>query len=316
MDPNVHIQEVKAATCDIVPGPATARRRAARARRPPRPAAPGCGPGRTLRFRADDEGTTMTHIAPRQRPAHPQRRARPRQRGHPVRVLHRHLGVHRVQGLRGGVQGVEPGPGARGVRVHAATRWTTPASSAPTRWRHVAFVEQPAGHVPALAGAAPGAPSGKVGLEWFGDDPGLPAGAHGSEEAARGADLRRCRGGARRRIDRLPLADELGRVQALHRGGVPRGLPDRRDLLHRVLDRGRAGRRLQRLWVLRDRLPLRRHRAPLPRPARRRRRLQVHPVLRPDAGRAAARLRPGVPDRLDPVRAARGAAGAGRGASG
>lgn len=49
-------------------------------------------------------------------------------------------------------------------------------------WRHVAFIEQPAGHVPALAGAAPGAPSGQVGLEWFGDDPGLPAGAHGSEE--------------------------------------------------------------------------------------------------------------------------------------
>jgi formate dehydrogenase iron-sulfur subunit len=50
-------------------------------------------------------------------------------------------------------------------------------------WRHVAFVEQPAGHVPAMAGAGAGAPTGMVGLEWFGDDPGLPAGAHGSEEA-------------------------------------------------------------------------------------------------------------------------------------
>jgi formate dehydrogenase iron-sulfur subunit len=50
-------------------------------------------------------------------------------------------------------------------------------------WRHVAFVEQPAGYVPAPAGAVAGAPSGMVGLEWFGDDPGLPAGAHGSEEA-------------------------------------------------------------------------------------------------------------------------------------
>ncbi len=49
-------------------------------------------------------------------------------------------------------------------------------------WRHVAFIEQPAGHVPAAAGAAPGAPTGRVGLEWFGDDPGLPPGAHGSEE--------------------------------------------------------------------------------------------------------------------------------------
>ncbi len=37
-------------------------------------------------------------------------------------------------------------------------------------WRHVAFVEQPGGS------------DGPVGLEWFGEDPGLPDGAHGSAE--------------------------------------------------------------------------------------------------------------------------------------
>ncbi|MEX1177986.1 MAG: 4Fe-4S dicluster domain-containing protein [Nitriliruptor sp.] len=52
-------------------------------------------------------------------------------------------------------------------------------------WRHVAFIEQPAGHVPASGGAGVDGDaevSGRVGLEWFGEDPGLPPGAHGSEE--------------------------------------------------------------------------------------------------------------------------------------
>jgi formate dehydrogenase iron-sulfur subunit len=56
-------------------------------------------------------------------------------------------------------------------------------------WRHVAFVERSAGHVPAAAGAVPGAPTGQVGLEWFGEDPGLPAGAHGAGTNTMGATL-------------------------------------------------------------------------------------------------------------------------------
>ncbi len=40
-------------------------------------------------------------------------------------------------------------------------------------WRHVAFIEQPAPTDQAW--------DGRVGLEWFGEDPGLPAGAHGAE---------------------------------------------------------------------------------------------------------------------------------------
>jgi formate dehydrogenase iron-sulfur subunit len=42
-------------------------------------------------------------------------------------------------------------------------------------WRHVAFIEQPTGHEHGL--------TGQVGLEWFGDDPGLPPGAHGAQES-------------------------------------------------------------------------------------------------------------------------------------
>ena len=55
-------------------------------------------------------------------------------------------------------------------------------------------------------------------------------------------------------------------------------------------------------------LPVRRHR-----PARGRRpRLEVHALLRPAEGRAGARLRQGLPDRVDPVRRARRAARRGR----
>jgi formate dehydrogenase iron-sulfur subunit len=53
-------------------------------------------------------------------------------------------------------------------------------------WRHVAFIEQPGDQVP-IPGRAEAIrkgleagydPAGRVGLEWFGDDPGLPGGAH------------------------------------------------------------------------------------------------------------------------------------------
>ena len=59
-----------------------------------------------------------------------------------------------------------------------------------------------------------------------------------------------------------------------------------------------AARRLQRLRLLHPVVPVRRRR---PRPHRRPRR-QVHALLRPPPGRPGARVREGVPDRLDPVR--------------
>ena len=67
---------------------------------------------------------------------------------------------------------------------------------------------------------------------------------------------------------------------------------------HRVRHRRRAGRRLQRLRLLRAGLPVRRHRqAPVGR-----RHAQVHPVLRPARRRHGAGLRQDLPDRVDPVR--------------
>ena len=107
---------------------------------------------------------------------------------------------------------------------------------------------------------------------------------------------------------RVPLADVLRRVQALHARRLPRRLPDRVAVPHRVRHRRRAGGHLQRLRLLHPRLPLRRHR-----PAQGRRPgLEVHAVLRPARRGAGTGLRQGLPDRLDPVRPARRAARAGR----
>jgi formate dehydrogenase iron-sulfur subunit len=49
-------------------------------------------------------------------------------------------------------------------------------------WRHVAFVEQTGVGRPPTGGAL-GDGDGRAGLEWFGEDPGLPEGAHGADLA-------------------------------------------------------------------------------------------------------------------------------------
>ena len=46
-------------------------------------------------------------------------------------VLHRHHGLHRLQGLRGGLQGVEPGPRGRAAAASPATPTTTPGRWGP-----------------------------------------------------------------------------------------------------------------------------------------------------------------------------------------
>ncbi len=56
-----------------------------------------------------------------------------------------------------------------------------------------------------------------------------------------------------------PLADGVGRLQALHARRLPRRLPDRGDRSHGVRNGGHSGRRLQRLRLLRRRVSLRRH---------------------------------------------------------
>ena len=100
---------------------------------------------------------------------------------------------------------------------------------------------------------------------------------------------------------RVPLADVLGRVQALHARRLPGRLPDRVAVPHRVRHRRRAGRHLQRLRLLRAGLPVRRHR-PAHRRAgheERRHRAEVHALLRPARRRARRRpaRRPARPSR-------------------
>ena len=100
--------------------------------------------------------------------------------------------------------------------------------------------------------------------------------------------------------ERDALADVLRRLQALHPRRLPRGLPDRRAVPHRVRHRRRAGGHLQRLRLLRPRLPVRRAR-----PARGRRPgLEVHALLRPPAATAWSRPapRPARPTRSSSAR--------------
>ncbi len=97
------------------------------------------------------------------------------------------------------------------------------------------------------------------------------------------------------------LAVRLRRLQALRGRRLHERLPHRGDRPHRVRHRVRAGRHLQRVRLLRRRVSLRGHRPLRDRP----RRPQVHPLLRPAADRRAARLREGVPDRVDRLRSPR-----------
>ena len=102
------------------------------------------------------------------------------------------------------------------------------------------------------------------------------------------------------------------RLQALHERRLPRRLPDGCAHPDGVRDGHRAVRHLQRLRLLRRLLPVRRDRPrPLRRPGR-----EVHALLRPPPGRPRTGVREGLPDRLDPVRALRGAGGDGEEARG
>ena len=87
LDPNVHIQEVKAFTCDIRPG-----RRPRGAKLAQLVAEPARADGRRV-------STAQADL----------RRGRAAAR----RLLHRHDGLHRLQGVRGRVQGMEPAAGGR-----------------------------------------------------------------------------------------------------------------------------------------------------------------------------------------------------------
>lgn len=115
------------------------------------------------------------------------------------------------------------------------------------------------------------------------------------------AATREAHPGARRH----QVAHVLRRVQALHARRLFGRLPDGRAVSHRVRHCRRPTGRLQRLRLLRVRLPVRRHRPTQGRRAG----LQVRHVLRPHRGRPGAGLRQSVPGPVDPVRRARHHAG-------
>ena len=157
-------------------------------------------------------------------------------------------------------------------------------------WRHVAFVEKP----------RPTRPTTDLGPAGHG-----PARLGTHESGCRTARTRRHRA-ATAAIRWLMSSDVC--KHCTH-AGLPRRLPDRRAVPHRVRHRRRAARHLQRLRLLRAR------------PAR----TASSTCARRTAGRSSARcattgsrtgqtpgVRTGLPDPVDPVRRARRAARAGR----
>ena len=105
------------ATCDIRPG------------RRPRGAAPRAARRAGALTRSRDIGTEPA----RRRTASESQRA--------GRLLHRHERLHRLQGLRGRVQGVERRARGR-ARASPASRYDNTGELGANTWRHVAFVEQ------------------------------------------------------------------------------------------------------------------------------------------------------------------------------
>ena len=234
-------------------------------------------------------------------------------------ILHRHLDLHRLQGLRGGLQGVEPQPAA-------TVTWTAGVLLRQHRRagrQHLAACR--------LHRAGPGTHRRGAGVR---PRPGQPGHARRRPSRTGCGPRRRT---WRRRIRRPPDTPEFRwlmssrRLQALHARRLPGRLPDRRAVPHRVRHRGGAGRRVQRLRNLRRGLPVRRRssaaatarhgrrqqRGAARRAARRpqrRRRPEVHAVLRPARRRRDAGLRQDLPDDVDQVRRPRRHGGHGPGA--
>ena len=244
LDPNVHIQETKVATCDIRPG-----------RRPhgPRPAPPG----RRLPARA---GITVdTGNAQRTPPRQPAP-ATPKESidEHPVVRFERPGPRRRVAGPARRARASSPTPrsasAARRARWRARSGTRVPEDGLSTArarsydntgalgastWRHVAFIEQtkPLGAQRSGVGRPP-------------VDLGMPS---FSPPRGRGRRGHRGRHDHGRRAAGVPLADVLRRVQALHARRLPGRVPDRLAVPHRVRHGRRAGRHLQRLRLLRAR---------------------------------------------------------------
>ena len=139
LDPTAHIQEDKALTADIRPGrrprgrrPAGVRRGLPRAGRHRR-----AGTGTEVLTREDVPGQAAVRSGARRG-----RRRRARGPPAPQGLLHRHERLHRLQGVRGRLQGVERGPRGRRSTFTGMSYDNTQGLGADT-WRHVAFIEDP-----------------------------------------------------------------------------------------------------------------------------------------------------------------------------
>ena len=203
-----------------------------------------------------------------------------RRRGEAARrLLHRHVGLHRLQGVRGRVQGVEPHPRGRPRLDRRVLRQHVDARREHVAPRRVRRAAQAA----AARRRRPPTTSTREPLRWL-----------------MASDVcKHCTHAAlpRRLPDRRALPHRVrhrrragGRLQRLRllRARVPvRRARQARPAAH-------AGRRAARAAAAR-------HEGGRPR-------LEVHALLRPAQGRPRAGVREGVPDRLDPVRRARRAA--------
>lgn len=168
--------------------------------------------------------------------------------------FHRHLDLHRVQGLRGRLQGMEPQPAGR-----------RPRAAGLVLRQHRRAGRQ---HLAARGLRRTGSRTHRAGTR-------IRQGAHRfghADPPRRGLRADRAGGAAHPGV---PLADVLGRLQALHARRLPGRLPDRRAVSHRIRHGGGAARRLQRLRHLRGGLPVRGRRAA-------QRRTYATPAQRPD----------------------------------
>ena len=271
-EPNVSIQESKAFTCDVRAGRRRGfQHRAGSPGAAPSPLGAGSRRGRSV-GREPQEGGRVSTSAP------------------PTEIAIHQVGAQRM----GFFTDTSVCIGCKACEV-ACKQWNDlPADGATftkgssydhtgelsaSTWRHVRFIEllEPS---PALKAEAEQALSRGAG----GSLPAIPAvgtarGSGGFPGPA-GGERRLGRTGHRRARRRRGGQDgRLGvhvrRVQALHQRRLPGRLPDRRADPHRASDGRAAARCLQRLRLLRPRLPVRGRR---PRPDRRPRG-QVHALL-------------------------------------
>ena len=216
LDPNVHIQESKVASCDIRPGR--------------RPDGPGAAAPRRRLPQPEPASPSTTGNAQRTRP-HQDAPALPKESidEHPVVRFDRPGPRRRLGGPAGRARASSPTPrsasAARRARwpARSGTRSPRTASTCSARsydntgalgastWRHVAFIEQskPLGRQQSGVGR----PTVDLGMPSVAPPAGPDARRLHGHRRRRGE---RQRADAGRRAARLPLADVLRRVQALH----------------------------------------------------------------------------------------------------